>query len=151
MMNLSSLPSWIERRIQINANGCWVWIGEIAWNGYGQIRRGSLSTSRIAHRAVWIELRGPIPDGLDLDHLCRNRPCVNPDHLEPVTRSENLRRSPLMGWQRRAQTHCKQGHEFTPENTRRRSDRPGERICKTCMVETTRRWRNRNRSEVTAQ
>lgn len=75
---------------------------------------------------------GPIPEGLDLDHLCRVRQCVNPDHLEPVTARENLMRSPLTQASiNSAKTHCKRGHEFTPDNTRI-FPKSGSRCCKTC-------------------
>lgn len=67
-------------------DGCWEWTGPKTAGGYGLFAQTS------AHRAVYERLRGPIPEGLDLDHLCRNRGCVNPAHMEPVTRSENLRR-----------------------------------------------------------
>ena len=83
-----------------------------------------------AHRVVYEILVGPIPVGLELDHLCRNRACVNPDHLEPVTTRTNLLRG-YSPWACRArQTHCKRGHEFTPENTYGTGD--GRRYCRTC-------------------
>lgn len=71
---------------------CWVWGGGLGDGGYGRASTG------LAHRAVWRSLRGPIADGLQLDHLCRVRECVNPDHLEPVTGKENVRRSPIFKW-----------------------------------------------------
>ena len=134
------LPDWITKRVRVSGDDCWLWTGVVAWNGYGsfQNRRG---LSRIAHRAVYQTLVGPIPDGLDLDHLCRVRSCVNPSHLDPVTRSENLRRSPLTGKRSENIPCCKRGHEFTPENTMGRKDRPGRRICRLCATERTRAWR----------
>lgn len=77
---------------RIAADGdCWVWMGGRTAAGYGEIRIGH--TMRLVHRVVWEYMRGEIPSGLEMDHLCRNRPCCNPDHLDPVTTSENqLRR-----------------------------------------------------------
>lgn len=91
----------LQRRITVDPDSCcWNW-DKAAVGGYGV---SSLDGKRsVAHRVVWTLLRGPIPDGLDLDHLCRNRLCVNPDHLEPVTRSENL----LRGFAARG---CRNGH-----------------------------------------
>lgn len=70
---------------------CWIWALATKPNGYGHVRVDG--RDEYAHRAYWREAHGPIPTGLDLDHLCRVRACVNPDHLEPVTRAENMRRS----------------------------------------------------------
>lgn len=86
---------------------CWIWTGARQTTGYGNILY--LGKVRLAHRLVYEILRGPIPDGLDLDHLCRVRWCVNPDHLEPVTRSVNLKRGEKMGkpW---CDLYCGRGH-----------------------------------------
>jgi hypothetical protein len=118
--------------------GCWVWTAAKSGSGYGQIfYRGRQQN---AHRVAYQLLVGAITPGLELDHLCRNRPCVNPAHLEPVTSSENKRRSPLTGRGRHAnrpggnngnglRTACRQGHAFTPANTYQRAD---GRRCRTC-------------------
>ena len=104
---------------------CWIWKGNINKEGYGKFWRKD--KMKIAHRFSYELHKGEIPDGLQLDHLCRVRNCVNPDHLEPVTPLENIRRSPFFNGYK---THCKHGHEFIPENTKIMFD--GHRECKIC-------------------
>lgn len=117
---------------------CWEWAGTRGSNGYGLwLLPGRVSA--MAHRVAYEEMVGPIPEGLSLDHLCRNRACVNPDHLEPVTvRVNNLRgESP---WARNARkTHCLRGHEYTPDNTAMRKN--GTRACRVCLRASTAKWR----------
>lgn len=122
-------------------DGCWMWTGAVARDGYGKAQGTS------AHRAVYEATFGPVADGLDLDHLCRNRLCVNPDHLEPVTRAENQRRAALH-WASTNATHCKNGHEFTPENTymRPRSRGGGVRQCRTCNRTAAIRYKSRKKA-----
>lgn len=98
---------------------CWLWMGTRGPSGYGYY------SGRRAHRLSYEDMVGPIPDGLVMDHLCRNPPCVNPAHLEPVTTLENTRRGI---WH--TKTHCVRGHEFTPENTR--LDNGVHRVCRAC-------------------
>jgi hypothetical protein len=76
----------LETLYEVDSNGCWLWLGAISKNGYGSVNGMS------AHRMMYILKVGPVPEGLDLDHLCRVRRCVNPEHLDPVTRKENLNR-----------------------------------------------------------
>ncbi len=83
-------------KVRIQDDGCWAWTGALFENGYGAFWDTNNDTNVRAHRAAYQLLRGAIPEGLELDHLCRVRHCVNPHHLEAVTRSENLRRSPLL-------------------------------------------------------
>lgn len=87
--------------------GCWLWLGHVRPNGYGQVWSPKERRLVGAHRAMYEHLIGPVPKTLDLDHLCRVRCCVNPAHLEPVSRSENLRRG--LGTRK---THCKRGHDL---------------------------------------
>ncbi len=107
---------------------CWLWTGAIDGRGYGSWTR-SEKRKVGAHRFAYQITVGPIPDGLDLDHLCRVRHCVNPSHLEPVTRQVNIQRGANRN---REKTHCKRGHEFTPENTYMTS--AGGRSCRTCRA-----------------
>lgn len=96
--------------------------------------------SKSAHREAYKAFKGEIPDGLELDHLCRVRNCVNPDHLEPVTRLENARRGIgglMAGLRQRAKTHCPAGHPYAPENTYFRAN--GNRMCVTCNAAWCRR------------
>lgn len=114
--------------------GCWLWIGSYMGGGYGQF---SIDGKHIyAHRWSYQSVKGAIPDGLVLDHLCRVRHCVNPAHLEAVTNRENLRRGEGFVGKQARQTQCKRGHDFTPENTR--ITRRGERHCRTCSREAER-------------
>lgn len=107
---------------------CWEWSGQIDRDGYGR-RSGHL-----AHRLVFEATRGPIPAGLQLDHLCRNRRCVNPDHLEAVTNAENQRRGVA------ARPTCLWGHVFDAGNTYFRKS-GGLRQCRTCNRQAQRRRR----------
>lgn len=97
-------------------SGCWVWGGSKS-KGYGSFYIRGHKNLRV-HRIAYTLLKGPIPVGLTIDHLCRNRACCNPDHLEPVTNRENVLRGVGVTAVHARQTHCVNGHPFTPENTR---------------------------------
>lgn len=127
--------------------GCLVWTGYVMKNGYGTISwRGRLW---LVHRAIWTDSRGPIPDGLTIDHVkargCGSRACVDLEHMEVVTIGENSRRGGGLevAWQHyRSQAHCKRGHEFTDENTYvRKGD--GARVCRECARANWRTYKAR--------
>lgn len=127
---------WQRVQHGTEVDDCWLWTGTVDTPGYGrvQINRRKIGAHRVAYEA----LVGPIPEGLDLDHLCRNRLCVNPAHLEPVTRRENLLRGNTVPAQRAARTHCPAGHEYTPENTYYSAR--NQRNCKECNRLSCRRY-----------
>jgi len=143
--DVERLPTHMQERIQADESGCWLWTAGTDNYGYGRCSLTIPGTSRrrwSAHRLAYELLVGPIPHGLHLDHLCRIRNCVNPDHLEPVTPAENTRRSTAAQfWLNK--THCPRDHEYTPENTGR--DRKGHRICRTCARERMRAKRHPDR------
>lgn len=120
----------IERvwpRIQVGV--CWLWTGSLTTAGYGQVRSSEGPLVSV-HRLVYETLVGPIPDGLELDHLCRVRHCCDPDHLEPVTPGENHRRGSQV------LTHCKNGHPFD-------STAGNQRTCRICRRAAWHRWKAR--------
>ena len=112
-------------------SGCWIWIAARWPDGYGAFRSGDRKVR--AHRWSYVHHKGPIPDGLILDHLCRNPSCVNPYHLEAVTHQTNTLRGIGPAAIHAKKTHCDHGHEFTPENTYR-----GKfgRSCRRCQADS---------------
>lgn len=124
-------------KISVDSNGCWIWTGAINRDsGYATFTAGP-STTVNGHRVSYETFVGPIADGLVIDHLCRVRACINPEHLEAVTQQENVLRSPVSMASRWAgRTHCTRGHEYTSENTRLvpRRDNPDKfyRQCQKC-------------------
>ena len=118
-----SLLERIEQKYIPEPNsGCWLWLGAVTPTGYGTI--SIKHKTYHAHRTVYECLVGPIPAGLQLDHLCRVRSCVNPAHLEPVTNQVNLLRG------KRSFSACKNGHPYTPDNIY--TIKGYYRCCRTC-------------------
>lgn len=126
-------------------NDCWLWTGNRTHDGYGLFtwKIDGKSVGRGPHRLIYQQLAGPIPDGLTLDHLCRNRLCCNPKHLEPCGRGENARRGDTGQW-KRDKTHCPKGHPYEGRNlmvTKR-----GHRQCRQCSYANNARGRVRRKS-----
>jgi len=122
-----------------HGTSCWIWTAYRNPNGYGQFRpNGKLV---LAHRFSYVLKSGPIPEGLELDHLCRNPPCVNWDHLEAVSHQLNMQRGisgEALAHKNRAKTHCPHGHIYDLFNTYIYKER---RHCRTCRVQRTKQWR----------
>jgi len=117
------------RKIVRQASGCWLWSGSLDEKGYGYFRLAGPETTAKnvrAHRWAWQRINGPVPAGLELDHKCRNRNCVRPSHIEPVTHLENMRRG---RWA--MTTHCVNGHPLSGDNLRV-DRRRGQRCCRAC-------------------
>ncbi|WP_328434558.1 HNH endonuclease signature motif containing protein [Streptomyces sp. NBC_00425] len=128
---VDQLPEHLRSQVRVTDAGCWEWQGKVNNKGYGYYSERGRHT--YAHRSSYEALVGPIPDGLEIDHLCVNPPCINPADLEPVTHAENQRRIA------ERQTACKrQGHDWTdPANVRTRPN--GSRYCYACEREAQRR------------
>lgn len=113
-MNTKILDWLFERAEPVPFSGCWIWTRGLDTGGYAQ---GWFDKGPFGHRNIYEAVRGPIPSGLQLDHKCRIRACVNPDHLEPVTRKTNILRGESFTAVNSRKDRCKRGHEFTPDNT----------------------------------
>lgn len=133
-------------KVEASADGCWNWTGSRNWKGYGFFKvtnpppEAGLSVG--AHRIAYLMLVGPIPDGLQLDHLCRNRACVRPEHLEPVTNRENWNRGNTPSAVHARKTHCHVGHPLSGDNLYV-APANGMRVCVTCRTARRRAWRQR--------
>lgn len=123
-------------------NNCWKWIGTNNWKGYGRfsICKNNITAIGHSHRFSYMIFKGKIPKGMTVHHKCENKSCVNPEHLELMTEKENRELSGCWSAKNARKTHCKNGHEFTKENTYLHN-RNGSmrRYCKICRIEATKR------------
>ena len=126
-------------------DGCWEWLGYVNPGGYGRYIDPEQKGWQ-AHRKAWVLTGRELIAGMELDHLCRNRSCVNPEHLEQVTKQENIRRGDG-GRMWRLRTHCPSGHPYDDENTRIYQ---GRRYCIACNRESSRKRYSRRRSGAVA-
>ncbi len=137
MLKVEKPPEWWQRfvaKVEFgDGDGCWVWTAARHPRGYGHFNPDGVVRS--AHRLAYEVWVGPIPEGLDLDHLCRNTSCVNPGHLEPVSRKENTMRGDTITAAHARRTHCPQGHPYDEENTYHIPSRPTARYCRICQAE----------------
>lgn len=139
-MDRIALRERITSRMTVEDRGyaspCWVSNRATHSNGYTKI--GYMGRTWLTHRFAYTVFVGDVPEGMQLDHLCKVRACCNPDHLEPVTCRENLLRGDTVTARQAAQTHCKRGHPLSGDNLYRRPDRDNGRDCKTCRHKATR-------------
>lgn len=137
------LIDWVMLSIVKDDNGCWIWTGTPNGAGYGW------AGAELVHRVTFKHHKGPIPEGKEIDHLCRVRMCCNPDHLEAVPHRENCMRSPFtLAYINSAKTRCPHGHEYSPANTAVYMIKNGTariRVCRTCRRNQARRRSNANR------
>jgi hypothetical protein len=141
------LPDRFWKKVNINGpvsvnrpdlGPCCLWLAAQDGKGYGVWKVGTHKNPKLeyAHTSMYVEFIGPVPEGLELDHLCRVRDCCNPYHLEAVTHAENLRRGMAgkVNNHCKAKTHCPQGHEYTPENTYIYDQGSGKGQGRACIV-----------------
>lgn len=141
-MRWASLRERFATRYRLEpGSDCWLWTGALNAQGYGKIQADGRRLT--AQQASYLLHHGVIPEGLEIDHLCRNPACVNPAHLEAVTHRENMLRGVNKAAERARLTQCKRGHPFVPPHVRRAPN--GTRRCRTCETLTQRERRQRSR------
>lgn len=147
---MSDILTRLVTRINVNDDGCWEYNWARDANGYGRI--GWQNRTWLAHRAAYALLVGPIPEGAHICHVCDNPPCCNPDHLFIGDAKSNLADMAAKGRARNqnsGKTHCRNGHEFTEENTY--VDPLGKRNCRVCLRVKDKRYKDAHRELVRAR
>lgn len=151
MPSYTKVPDSVKRKINIEerffskiekTNSCWNWIGGLNTTGYGVFFNGKKIVK--AHRFMYELVKGDIQKGLQLDHLCRNTKCVNPQHLEAVTPQINVLRGIGIAAKEAQQTHCKHGHKFDESTIDKWHLSIGKRMCKECQKKYYRDWKSRH-------
>jgi hypothetical protein len=134
--NTATRRAALAELVSIDEQGCWLWTGYINNKGYGRW------AAFYVHRLLWSLRHGAVPAGLELDHLCRNRRCVNPEHLVAVTHAENMRRAPRSGPVPHPE-HCPQGHPWAVHAV---ANSKGYRECRACQVKSKRAYADRQKA-----
>jgi hypothetical protein len=133
MSEANILPAALLTKFVVAEGGCWIWTAAVDRHGYGRVSIGG-KKGRLAYRYVYELIVGPVESGRELDHLCRQRACINPAHLEPVSHQENVARGStgeVNAARQLARTRCKHGHEYGTDNVY--VDTRGSRNCRTCL------------------
>lgn len=151
MLFKSTLPLRFWSKVYADPSGCWLWLASRDRDGYGRFFETNIRLHKRAHRVAYEDVVGPIPIGLSIDHLCRNTPCVNPRHLEPVTNQVNSLRGNTFAARFAGKSHCPRGHPYDLFNTQ--LTKRGYRQCRTCRNEQhkAKRRRRKEREAVAAQ
>jgi hypothetical protein len=143
LLRFDSIREKVEHYLdKTHPNGCWVWTRALGGGGYGYMGWGG-KVVRV-HRAYVKDLGWDVPDDMHIDHLCRNRACSNPDHLEVVTHAENIRRGVGVGKRVHPVTHCPKGHPYDEANTY--ITKSGSQACRACHVVWTREYLENKRN-----
>lgn len=133
-----TIQKFNSKYIPVPESGCWIWIGRLCRCDYAQVQIAGVR--KMAHRAAYELFVGPIPDDMDLDHVCRVRCCVNPSHLRPLTHKENILCGAGLTAKHAKKTHCIRGHPLSGPNLRF-CENKNERVCRQCNKDNARAWR----------
>ncbi len=155
MFGDSRLPDLFWQKVRVANSGCWEWVAYCDKDGYGKYSLASVSSvcGRGVHRITYHHFIARIPEGMQIDHLCRNRRCCNPEHLEAVTVGENVNRSLNYIALNRRKTHCPQGHAYVGDNLVIKINRHGteSRVCKKCRNDQAREYQRHRRAAAKAK